>query len=171
MTLIYGLTLLHPLLSFPSHRPPPAPNIIRRITNYSHGSLWHSHVQRVQDNIWILLWSVVFARPAHANRLLAARRHCGGLRHELPPPTGDVHAVRLGRAAAVGGDLIVDPHGLPGDGGHSGRGGSLRFRVHSALLLMCFNRVSPTLLLLLRSAQRRRISPVRPCQVQQTGCP
>lgn len=111
-----------------------------------HRPLWHCHVQRVQNNIWILLWSIVFARPPHANGLLTTRGHRRGLWHKLPASARYVHPVRLcRRTAAVRGRGIVllDSHRLR-DGRGRGRGshcrggsGSLRVRVHLCEFVLC----------------------------------
>lgn len=97
-----------------------------RISDDLHGPLWHCHVQRVQNNIRILLWSIVFAGPSHAHRLLTTRGHGRGLRHELPSSTGYVHPVRLCRrtAAVRGCRIVLNAHRLRG--GWSRRRGSCR---------------------------------------------
>lgn len=168
-------TMLH--LKSMKQRPTQHSNPIRIAFSIGnlHRSLWHCHVQRVQNNIWILLWSIVFARPPHANSLLATRGHSRGLRHKLPSTTRYVHPVRLCRRAAAvrSRGVIFDSHRLRG-GWCRGRGScrsgccwSFRIRVHWNEFLYDDESVTDSVGSHVRTRPRKPVDRRLQCQVHR----
>lgn len=64
--------------------------------DHLHGSFWHSHVQAIQNYIWIRFGSVTFMCTAYTNGLLTSRSYCWWLWHKLSASSGQIHAIWIG---------------------------------------------------------------------------